>query len=204
MELDEKQLDTLREIGNVGAGNASTALSQMTSEKIEIDFPSIEVHDIENIPEVVGERSNIYTMIKVEVEVDREEDTLYLGTLMLMLDLHSAKELAKHLTGQDDGDHEELTAQEKSALKETGNILTGATLTAMTEWIDLRLDESVPDIKTDMLGAVMDEILLKMAREEEQALMFRTNFNFKEELNAYFMFLFSRTGQELILDKLSV
>ncbi|MFB6204219.1 MAG: chemotaxis protein CheC [Candidatus Nanohaloarchaea archaeon] len=204
MELDEEQLDTLREIGNIGAGNASKALSDMTDEKIEIEFPSIEVHDIEEIPQVVGERSNIYTMIKVEVEVDQEDKSFYLGTLMLMLDLYSAKELASHLTGEEDGNHEELSMQEKSALKETGNIITGATLTAMTEWIDLRLDESVPDIKTDMLGAVMDEILLKMAQEEEQALMFRTSFNFKEELNAYFMFLFSRSGQEILLDRLSV
>lgn len=203
MEINDEQMDKLREIGNIGAGNASQALSKMTDEKIDIGFPAIEPKDIDQIPEMIGNRSKIHTLIRVEVDVKREDETINLGTLMLILDRESADILASHLLGEEP-ENEELTAEEESALKETGNILTGATLSAMTEWVDLKLQEGVPDIKTDMLGAVMDEILLKMAREEDEALVFQTDFNFKEELNSYFIFLFSKKGRELILEELSV
>lgn len=203
MEVNDEQMDKLREIGNIGAGNASQALSKMTDEKIDIGFPAIEPKEIDQIPEMIGNRSKIHTLIRVEVDVKREEETVNLGTLMLILDRESADILASHLLGEKP-ENEELTPEEESALKETGNILTGATLSAMTEWVDLKLQEGVPDIKTDMLGAVMDEILLKMAREEDEALVFQTDFNFKEELNSYFIFLFSKKGRELILEELSV
>ncbi|MFB6175360.1 MAG: chemotaxis protein CheC [Candidatus Nanohalobium sp.] len=204
MEIDDEQLDKLREIGNIGAGNASNALSQMTDEKIDIGFPDIDAMRIEDIPERIGKRSKIHTLIRVEVKVEREGEKVYLGTLMLILDMESAHVLAEHLLGKEVEGGQQLTSQEESALKETGNILTGATLSAMTEWVDLKLQEEVPDIKTDMLGAVMDEILLKMARTEDEALVFQTDFSFREELNSYFIFLFSKNGRELILQELSV
>jgi len=207
MDINDKQKDKLREIGNIGAGNASNALSKMTDEKIDIGFPGIEVHEIRDIPEEIGNRSKIHSLVRVEVHVERNEnESIYLGTLMLVLDRRSAKILAGHLLGDTENIdiEQQLTESEESALKETGNILTGSTLSAMTEWVDLKLKEGVPDIKTDMLGAVMDEILLKMAQHEDEALLFQTKFNFKKDLNSYFIFLFSRKGRNLILEKLSV
>lgn len=205
MNIDDQQLDTLKEISNIGAGNASQALSKMTDEKIDIDFPNIEVQEIKKIPDMIGNKSKIHSLIRVDVEVENAGESNHLGTLMLILDKRSSKILSSHLLGKQNADlDEQLTSDEKSALKETGNILTGATLSAMTEWVDLQLQESVPDLKTDMLGAVMDEILLRMAQEEDEALVFQTEFNFKKELDSYFIFLFSKKGRELILEKLSV
>lgn len=203
MELDEQQMDILKEIGNIGAGNASDALSKMTDEKIDIDFPGMRAQKIKNIPETMGSRSKIHSLVRVSVDVEKENEVINLGTLMLILDQESSKVLAGHLIGETE-DGNGLSQQEESALKETGNILAGATLSAMTQLVDLKLDEGVPELKTDMLGAVMDEILLKMAKEEDEALVFQTEFNFKEELNSYFIFLFSRKGRDLILDKISV
>lgn len=193
----------------MGAGNASQALSEMTGHKIEVEFPEIEQRDITEIPEMLGRREKVFTNVKVDVGVleDESNEKENLGTLMLILRHDSAKKLGKYLVEEEDraeSEEGELTSQEESALKETGNILTGACLAAITEWVDLRLREGIPDLHTDMLGATVDGVLLEMARENDEALVFRTEFNFKEELDAYFLFLFKPKGREMILDRLAV
>lgn len=193
----------------MGAGNASKALSEMTGHKIEVEFPDIEEKDITEIPGMLGRREKVFTNIRVDVGVleGESEEEEKLGTLMLVLEHESAKKLGEYLVGNEDKEEDgkiELTEQEESALKETGNILTGACLAAITEWVDLRLREGIPELHTDMLGATLDGVLLEMARENDEALVFRTEFNFKEELNAYFLFLFKPRGRELIIDRLGL
>lgn len=139
------------------------------------------------------------------VEGDKEEK---LGKLMLVVDKESAIKFAQFLedevyeTGRPEVDY--LTEHDESALKETANILTGACLAAMTGWVDLELKEGIPDIKTDMLRATLDEILADMSRQVDEVLLFKTDFNFEEEINANFLFLFQPEGENQILQKMEV
>lgn len=199
----------MKEIFNIGAGEASKALSNLTDKKVDVEFPKIKELDISDVPEELGGRSQIYATVLVNVEVVEDDSTKdSLGKLLLMFEKDSAMRYADFLENEiydtDEGREGELAEHDKSALKETGNILTGAALAAMTSWVDLELKEGIPDIETDMLGATLDHVLVEMSRDVEKALFFQTDFNFEEEIEANFLFLFEPEGEHEILDKLQV
>lgn len=207
--MNNSELDRLKEIFNIGAGEASKALSNLTDKKVDVEFPEIKEMNISDIPQELGDRSKIYATVLVNVEVVEEDSSKdRLGKLILMLKKDSAMRFADYLESEvyETGESRkgELTEHDESALKETGNILTGACLAAMTSWVDLELKEGIPEVETDMLGATLDHILVEMSMDVEEALYFQTDFSFEEEISANFLFLFENEGEEEILEKLEV
>lgn len=176
---------------------------------MDVEFPQIKELDISDIPEELGGRSEIYATVLVNVKVienDSSKDRL--GKLLLMLEKDSAMRFADYLESEiyetEGAREDKLTENDESALKETGNILTGACLAAMTSWVDLELKEGIPEIETDMLGATLDHVLVEMSRDVEKALFFQTDFSFEKEISANFLFLFEPEGEQEILRKLAV
>ena len=207
--MNESELDQLKEIFNVGAGQASTALSELTDKQVDVEFPQIKELDVSEIPRELGGRTETYATVLVNVKVIEDDKTKdRLGKLLLMIDKESAIRFADYLENDVyDTDREtmdELTEHDESAMKETGNILTGACLAAMTQWVDLELKEGIPQIETDMLGATLDHILVEMSQEVDEALFFTTDFSFPEEIEANFLFLFEPEGEHEILEKMKV
>ncbi|MFB6203621.1 MAG: chemotaxis protein CheC [Candidatus Nanohaloarchaea archaeon] len=205
MDLSEEKLDALREIAHVGAGNASKSLSELTDEKVEVTFPNIRSHRIKDVPDLLGGYSQPVTVVAIKVSVKNHEgdDETKLGHLLLSLDWESAKQLAEDLTSQE-VEGEELSEMQRSSLSETGNILAGSCLAAITEYVDLKLVEGVPQQGTDLLGAIMDEYLLEVAEEEDEVLVFETNFSLQKETKAFFMLIFEPGKYDLILDRIEV
>lgn len=140
------------------------------------------------------------------LEEDSTKDRL--GKLLLMIDKESAIRFSDYLEEEvydtDRKDMDELTKHDESALKETANILTGACLAAMTGWVDLELKEGIPHIETDMLGATLDHVLVEMSQDVDEALFFKTDFSFDENIQANFLFMFEPEGEQEILDKMQV
>lgn len=205
----QRKREMLREIGNIGAGNASKALSQISKQKINVEFPKVESAKIEEIPEKLGKRSEVYTDVSVKIKIQEESEEIHAGNLLLLMPHQKAKKLADILEQKIDEEIDQkelgLTEEEKDALKETGNILTGASVSAITQYIDLKLVEGIPEIHNDMLGAILDNYLLEIAKEQEKALIFQTKFEFEdEEIDAKFLILFKPKGRELILDKMQM
>ena len=201
--LDEDTVEVLREVAHVGAGNASKSLSQMTDRKIEVEFPSVKFVDITDLPEKFGGSSSLVTTIFLDVEMERpdKEEKSELGKLVFILEDESAKNLASYMT--DSEPDMELTSMEESALKETGNIITGSCISAITEYIDVKLYEEVPRLKRDFLGAIMEHFILPIAKDKEEVLVFKTKFNFDEDVEAYFLFLFHPDAEEFLNQKLN-
>lgn len=201
-ENSGRRLDALREIAHIGAGNASNSLSQMTGMDIDVTFPEIAWRAITEVPDALGDRAEPVTVVSMDIRAGTGAGEVSLGRLLLLFDIPSAQKLAALLVG-DDTDGEPLNPMQESALKETGNILAGNCLSAITEMVDLELRESVPHLKTDMLGSIMDNFLLEIAKEQDDVLVFRTEFRWEEHADAYFIFLFNPAGHKLILDRLS-
>jgi len=192
----------------MGAGQASAALSELTDKKVEVEYPTIQELDAREIPDEIGYRTDKYATILVNVEVKEGSEKDRLGKLLLVLDKDSAKRFSEYLENEiydtDEDETIELTAHDESAMKETGNILTGACLAAMTGWVDLQLKEGIPSIETDMLSATLDHVLAEMSQDLEKVLFFRTEFNFEHKISASFLFIFEPEGEREILDKLEV
>lgn len=202
MEITHKRLDAIREITHIGAGNASRSLSEITGEHIEVEFPHVGVHKSEQVPRLFGERNNIVTAVSIDMhrEIGGVRDKL--GRMALFMDKESAKNLSFMMTGQET-DQENLTEIEKSAIQEAGNILTGECLEAASNTLSFDIFEGVPRVQTDMLGSIVQNMVLGMADQNDEVVVFETTFSTGESIDAYFVVIFNEEGYTTVLDKVN-
>src|SRR3989338_3292039 len=150
--LSNLERDGLKECCNSGAGHAATALSGLTQEQVSILVPKLELVAVEEVPAVVGKLDDIMPAVVMKMGCDVS------GTILLMFPTQSALLLSSLLlkTGQP---KEAMGEDENSALREAGNILSGHALNALSQFLGFRLLQSVPEASSDMVGAMMNEIL---------------------------------------------
>jgi chemotaxis protein CheC len=201
MKIDDDKLDVLREVAHIGAGNASKSLSEITNKRIEVGFPSVDKYEADEITGIIGDKTDTYTSVTIDLfsEINRQENSL--GRLTLLIKPESARKLAAIMNRHDE-EHDELTEMDISALKEAGNILAGQALGATSDMLSANVVESVPYIQTDMLGSIMDGMVLDMVDQEDDLVVFRTKFEAEDEIEAYFVIIFNERGYNLILDEI--
>ncbi len=179
--MDNKHLDFLREIGNVGAGNAATALSMMVGKKVEINVPSVKIVPIAKVPFMLPDPEELVVGIKMDVLGDVKMETL------LIFDSKGAKSLLKVLLmGMEITDITEIDEMAGSALKEVGNIICGSYITALANFTGLYLDPLPPDISVDMISAIISEVSLKVAYTEDKIIFIETLLSIQDvEVTGY-------------------
>ncbi|MBQ4213109.1 MAG: chemotaxis protein CheC, partial [Selenomonas sp.] len=124
LNLSANQLDALREIGNVGAGNSATALSQVINRRIDMNVPKVSMVPLEVVPDLVGGPDAVVVGIFMRVYGKAPSNILFL------LPQKSAFYLVDTLMGKPRGQTTSLDFMDESALMEIGNILSGAYLNA--------------------------------------------------------------------------
>lgn len=200
MQLNDRQLDLLKEIGNIGTGNAATALSTLTGKKIEITVPNVETVPIEKIIFVFSQPEDIVIGIRMVVKGDAEFD------ILLILDRHSAKKILTDLLGSPCEDITQLDEMSVSALKEIGNIMCGSYITALAEFTQLYLDPVPPELSIDMLVAIVSEAILASENYEDNAIFVETELSVEDIKSATSqMLLIPRQGSlEKIFSKVGL
>jgi chemotaxis protein CheC len=171
LKLSPIQLDALREIGNVGAGNAATALSQILNKRIDMTVPEISILPLGEVPEVVGGPDAMVAGVYLRVYGPAPSSILFL------LPRDSAFYLVDMLMGREHGTTVELNAMDESALMEIGNILAGAYLNALSYFTKLTLLPSIPALAMDMAGAILSVILIQLGQMGDHALVIETEFS---------------------------
>ncbi len=154
-EITDLQLDVFREIANIGAGNAATALATMLNTRMDMSVPNVRIIPFSQVADVMSGAENTIVGIMIMMDEDLQ------GYIMLVLEVRNAHELAslllerpfdKDTFGPESIDFDEL---ELSALSEIGNILIGSYISAISSLTGLRIDMSVPDLVVDMAGAIL-------------------------------------------------
>jgi len=163
------QFDVLREIGNIGAGHAATALSQLMQKAIDMKVPQVRIIPFDEVADCVGGAENVVVTVFLRVEGDSP------GNMFFILDMDSARHLLTQITGIDKevGEWEELQI---SALHEVGNILTGSYLSSLADLTKLNLQPSVPGLAVDMAGAILSYGLYALGQSGDFALTIDTAF----------------------------
>ena len=167
--LNPLQLDALKELGNIGAGNSATALSQIISKKIDMSVPRVKVYSIYEIPELFGGSENIVVGVLLRMFGDMQ------GSLMFLLDEESARKLLSDMMlGQEVGN---LTDElPMSAMMEVGNIISSSYLNALSFFSNLTIIPSTPAFAYDMAGAILGTILYEVSELSDQVLLIETDF----------------------------
>ena len=183
--LGEFQLSVLREVGNIGAGHAATALSQLLHSEIQMNVPRVSVISFDEIADVVGgaEQLVIGIFLRVEGEIQ--------GSIFFLLEVESAKRLVSGLVGPfASADPEEFSEMEISALQEVGNILAGSYLSSLADFTKKELSPTPPAIAVDMAGAILSIGLIQLGPVADYALVVDTEFlQGEREIKGHFFLL---------------
>ncbi|MFA7672265.1 MAG: chemotaxis protein CheC [Clostridia bacterium] len=149
-KINEFQADILKEIGNIGTGNAATALSLMLNGRISIDVPNIRITNADGISQVLGGPENQVAGVLVLMRGDIE------GMLLFLLDKNAVSHLLKVLLNENVTCLQDITEMGVSALTEIGNILSGSYINAISQLLDYRITLEAPRIAIDMVGAILN------------------------------------------------
>ncbi len=186
LSLKPVQIDALREVANIGAGHAATALSQMTSQRIMISVPRISVTPLEEVPPHLGPPEEPVAAVLMNMLGDLT------GRTLLVFPKSTALRLAEILLHKPAGTFSELGELEQSALQEAGNILSGAYMNALSDFMGLLLLPSPPSLAIDMSRAVLTTAYLQFGADPNYVFCVETEFLMRdanERLRGFFLLL---------------
>ncbi|MCR5747171.1 MAG: chemotaxis protein CheC [Lachnospiraceae bacterium] len=182
--VDAMYYDVLREIGNIGAGNAATALATMLGTKVDMTVPKVELVDFSDMGETLGGEEQIMAGIYLQISGDIS------GSIMFLLEEKSAHELVAQLMGGGDAsfvEGQQFTEMEQSALSEIGNIIVGSYLNSLSMLTNLKIIESVPSLAVDMAEALLSVPAIEFGMVGDKMLLIQTSFSEDTALNGYFV-----------------
>lgn len=187
--LTSSHLDMLKEIGNIGAGNAATSLSQLLDEKVDMKVPSVKVLGFDEMMEMVGGPEELIVSVFLRIKGEAP------GSMFFVLSPEQAEDLVFRITGENGLNVENLLHSEMalSALHEVGNILSGSYLSALSDFTNINMQPSVPSLNIDMVGAILSFGLVELSKQSDYAIIIDTTTldgNREEEtVNGHFFLL---------------
>lgn len=201
--LNDMQYDVLREIGNIGAGNATTALATMLNIKVDMSVPNVALLPFDEISSVVGAEDQLVVGILLGMEGDVD------GMMMFFFDMKSAHHLVNVLMMQDVSKDENLdvdsfSEMEMSALNEIGNIVSGSYLNALSALTGLKIMSTVPSLTIDMVGALLSVPAAEFGRYGDKLLMIQSQFGETDFVTGYFLLIPELESYDKILTSLGM
>lgn len=193
--LSEMQTSALREIVNIGVGNAVTSLSKMIETGVKIEVPEFKVELIEDVPGVLGGAANVVSGVVMHVTGDVE------GYIVMMLPEEAARIICEIITNEENTDI--LSPLNQSLIEEVGHILAGSYVSSLSDFLDLDIKISTPMQTFDMLGAIIDHILIEMSQKVEHALLFDTMFIIQgNRTDGFFLTMFDPDSMGTIIERI--
>lgn len=197
-EMSSEYYDVLSELGNIGAGNAATALASMLQCKMDIMVPKVRLLGFQDVCSALGGEEQIMAGIDMMVEGD------ITGSIMFLLDEASAHTLITKIMGMPTEQEHSLTEMELSALKEIGNIITGAYLNSLATLTNMKILPSVPYVSIDMAGAILSVAAIEFGIVGDKILMIETQMMDESSINGYFMLMPDLESYDKILSSLGL
>lgn len=194
--LSTKQLDALREVANIGAGHAATALSQMIGETIMISVPTISVARLEEVPPALAAPDEMVAAVLMHMQGDLS------GRTLLVFPQRTAIRLAQLLLRRPHA-AAEFGDMERSAIKEAGNILSSAYMNALSDFMGMMLLPSPPGLAVDMSAAVLTTAYLQFGTDKDYVFCVESDFLVNdggERLRGFFLLLPDAESLQAILE----
>ena len=178
--LNEMEMDVLKELGNIGAGHAATSLSKLLDKEINIAVPSVRIGEIRSMSKEFI--SDIVAGVIIALQ-DLEESKS--GYLYIMFPEASSKQIATDLFGIEEFDEEMY----ESTIMEVGNILSSAFCDASAEFMDVILLPSPPNFAVDVPTAVIDSVVSQMAKRSNYIIIFETSLSSDSNIEIFLALL---------------
>ena len=197
-EVNELYMDVLKEIGNIGSGNATTAIANMLNLKLNMNVPKVELLKVEQLGSAISDEEETIVGIFLGLEQDIE------GSMMFLLKLDSAHYLVNRLMGKEPDDRTEFSEMDLSALKEIGNIIAGSYLSALSTMTNMVIAPTIPYISVDMAAAILSVPAIMFGQYGDNALLIETEFGDDVMIEGYFILLPELDSYDEILQSLGI
>lgn len=199
-ELTSMKLDVLREIGNIGAGNATTALSVMLNSNLRMESPVVKVLDFDGIPEMIGGADTIVAAVLTCFSGEVS------GMMLFILEMEEAKNLAGTMLGKTYADDfEGFDHMDKSVLKEVGNILMSSYINSIGTLTNMQFRTEPPAICIDMAGSVLSLPISQLGKVGDKALVIDSKFLDNERpINGFLMLVTDEVSYQKIFESLGI
>lgn len=197
-DVNNMYLDVLKELGNIGAGNATTAISDMLGLRLNMEVPQVKLLTFQELGSAVSAEDDTIAGIYLELHNDME------GSMMFLLKMDSAHYLVNRLMGREENYDEPFDEMDLSALKEIGNIITGSYLSALSTMTKMVITPSIPFLAIDMAAAILSVPAIQFGQYGDNALLIETEFGDDVKLNGFFILLPEPDSYEKILNALGI
>jgi chemotaxis protein CheC len=200
-DLNSIHFDMLKEIGNIGAGNAVTALAKLLGRKVDMKVPAINLVEFKSIADFLGGPEKIVIGVLVQIGGDIE------GFMMFLVREDSAAALLQALMGKFATSREAggYSSMELSALEEIGNILASSYLGSLAGLTKLRITPSAPLLSIDMANAILSVPMIEFGKMADKALFIESLFETEgNSVSGFFLLIPDLAGLNKILSALGV
>ena len=197
-DVNNMYVDVLREIGNIGAGNATTAIASMLGLRIDMNVPKVELMDASKLGSAICPEDEIIVGIFLEVQTDIE------GSMMFLLKMGSAQYLVNKLMMRDADYKAEFDEMDLSALKEIGNIIAASYLSALSGMTRLTITPSIPYIAVDMAASILSVPAIQFGQFGDNALLIETEFGDDVMIDGNFILMPEPDSYDKILTALGL
>lgn len=199
VQFSSLELDALKEVSNIGVGNAATALSTLLDTKIDISVPAVNMIQLNDLLEKSGEKVVIGIVVRTVGDIP--------GNILIIFEEDIAKEIISYLLKTDNKEFDEMGA---SVLCEVGNILSGSYMNSIASFTGLNVIASVPAVSCDMMSAILATTFMESEQYDEYILDIETIFikdndkKIEDGMGAHFYYIPVPGSLEKILKSIGI
>ena len=198
-----KHLDVFKEIGNIGAGSATTALAGLLNKKITMSVPDASEVPFNAIVNVLDGPETLVAGMLISFSGDLN------GYILLLLGMKDAMAMVAQALGEPLHDCDtpdfKLSDAERDTILEISNILVGSFLTAISSFTGLKIIPAVPQIAVDMLGAIISIATIEYGRIGDTVLFLKTQFNdLAGDISGHFFLIPDYNSYKILLNSLGL
>ena len=175
-KLNETEQDILKELGNIGTGNAVTALSAMLSYPLDILSTKLNFVSYREMYAGLGssEEEKIGIMLEAQGEIT--------GMFLFLLDMGFSECVLDWLVEKKERDLTKMNEMEQSVICELGNVMCGSYVNALAQLLNKRIEVTVPHICVDMSGAIFSAVVSHLMKVSDTLLMIDNKIRMDKEL----------------------
>ena len=196
--VNDMYVDVLREIGNIGAGNATTAIAKMLGSRLNMQVPNVKLMEASQLGGAICDEEE--TVVGIFLEVCNDIS----GSMMFLMRMDSAHVIVNKLMMREPDYNEPFDEMDLSALKEIGNIIAASYLSALSTLTNLRIQPSVPYIAVDMAAAILSVPAIQFGQYGDNALFIETEFGDDVKMQGYFILMPEQDSYSKILSSLGI
>jgi chemotaxis protein CheC len=170
----EEQIDFIREMMNIGAGNASTALQQLLKCPVDLIIPRVHVLPVTQVASILDTPASLVACVRMGMVGD------ICGAMFFIVPEESRKKLTnlaeKEHLGIREFPGQKYEEGDISSIVEIGNILSGVYLTSIHDFCGINIYHTVPVLAIDMIQSLLDEALIKTSLQIQTTVLVENEF----------------------------